>query len=354
MEYQRVIDNLIEAGYCIEETDRKDFGLHAGKSITNLIANPMNQKKDGIKAFLELRDTSDLLGYANSECYSEPKLNDEFFTKLSSCPKLQRLHLLGHDFNAAQLNSLGKMRELKTLILEFGTFPDHQQDYLSQLTKLVVLRLEQANFSFDDFGKVQMPELRFLQVHKCQGTELHLTKQGLGRFPKLITISLDQCAFRKVICESGTLPELRILDLAYLGPETEIDWDELIAAFPKLEAFGIHVTHYNAAMNQRLARLPHLKYLRVCNRTVPGFKEEDHDWVWQDQRARLYALEENLNDFKQLKSLCPDLKYCSWETRLFLLNHPYEYPYDFNTDDPYPDRASPRWNQRSMSNRRMH
>lgn len=359
MHHEGMTKALIASGYCVQETDETLLGCVVGRNITEVISNPLNQpNSDVTKTFQDLPLTAELRGYTNTTCFNDFRLPDSFFAKLETCPKLTRLQLTGQDFNAPQLESMSQLRELKTLDLHVCTFPEVEHRYLAPLTKLELLRIqhmadEPATFPFDTFLQADKPALNYLHIGHAAGDELRLTKKGFGRYPRMQFLSVAGCSFRKISCEEDAMSELLALDLSNLDAKTEINWDEVFAACPRLESLAIHVLHYDAAMNERLASRPQIKMLRLCPENVANFNHWRSSLTLTDITSTLQVLEANLGDFHELVRRRPDLQIFGEHVRLEDFYRPLEHPYDYDPSETLPSEGPTRWIERSLKSREI-
>lgn len=277
-QHKASVERLLAAGWAVEEEPVTLWGYTIGMKLTGLVAD-MSASPALVQSFLEVPTLRDLRGFGIGQFHEDmlPML-PEFLDKLAEASALERLHLVYVKLSDQQLQRLGEFSQLRILDLRGGfRFTNANLRFLERLACLETLDLD-GNFGLlKDVTGLRMPRLKFLKIDgvytlddampdeprpdgELKRQELYLTCAGWGRFPCLETLDIN-CNFTKVVCEPGSLPILKHLVLTKVTQDSQIDWPQLVAAVPRLEAMAVHYSQVNTLMLTQLKSLSGLRML---------------------------------------------------------------------------------------------
>lgn len=136
---------------------------------------------------------------------AEANINDEQLSHLSTLP-LEILHLGGTKVSDAGLESLGKIRSLKRLILYQTNVTGIGLDSLKDLTNLHVLILSETAVNADGIANLTMlPQLKDLNLYDCK----KLNDQALAPLSRLS--GLSELTLNNSGMSEATIEKLRVL-----------------------------------------------------------------------------------------------------------------------------------------------
>lgn len=352
-EYMVKLKNNANFWLHYEDEELKLAGWNIGNQLTGLYYKENTPYENGPDLTIELllRDLPNpgelrRLGLFYDDFNRDKLKLGDILPKLRQCTALERLQLHNFDVESTELQELGALQQLRILDLTGCKIPAGGLAFLEQLPHLEVLRLRFTGASCDELVRLKLPRLRVLDITGCAPDDFKLTRDGWGALPALETLILNDDNLLRVSGEAGALPNLRHLDLNWHGRGCEIDWEQVAAAAPQLEALALHVHQYGPEADRALQRLPHLKQVHFCINT--GGENWAHpskfDWIVRSKNEKVYFLETQKPLIEAWLQRAPQVRFYS-EYSDFLNAIA---PADFDLAKPDEKWPSEHWNQRQV------
>jgi hypothetical protein len=309
-EHERVASQLVALGNKVEEESVTLYGLVIGKRITGLQFRARGASRESIALLTELPNPEALHrltlclypeNYFLEEDYESHPFAHEAIAAVAKFTSLEQLDLR-MDIKEGVLEPLRALKNLRTLnFYECRINACQIVPLISEYTSLEVLRINgivNGEYDYSELFELHLPRLRELSLSFGKYIQnLPLTKQGLGRFPKLEYLTLHHVAIKNVQLESGAMPKLKYLDLSEAGggfEDGEINWKILPQVVPQLEGLDICNSQITSETIAIVAKMPKLKHLHLSgDRSIEQLQEmllnDQYSYSWDYLTVETFA-----------------------------------------------------------------